>query len=253
MRKIGLQMYTVREAAKKDVLGTIKAVAAAGYAGIEMGMDYGGLTVTQMRAFLDDLGLTAIGMYVPMLADDAEINRVLHDCSALGAKYCGVAWMGEAFRNSAGLAQAGVWLQHAARLAKTHDIDFVYHAHAFEFEISIDGKLMLDALLESTDPQLLKWELDTYWVKKGGQDPVAYFQKYSGRTPLCHLKDMTGDGREDFEIVGEGILDFEAIFKAGDAAGVDWYIVEQDTCPKGEFESMRASYNNIRARGWLAQ
>ncbi len=253
MRKIGLQLYTVREALKSDYLGTIQQVAAAGYAGIEMGPEYGGMTAKQMRVVLDDLGMTAIGLYVGMEAPVDELMRVLDDCQTLGAKYIGVAWMGEQYRTSGGLARAVAWFQQAGSLARACAMRFVYHAHAFEFEIRINRELMLDALMTATTKRTLSWELDTYWVTKGGQDPVDYFFKYSGRTPLCHLKDMTGDGREDFEIVGEGILKFDAIFKAGDAAGVDWYIVEQDTCPKGELESMRASYQNIVSRGWLEQ
>ncbi len=98
---------------------------------------------------------------------------------------------------------------------------------------------------------LVKSELDVYWVKKGGADPVAYINKLAGRAPLLHIKDMTADASQAFEIVGDGIIDFDAVFAAGDANGVDWYIVEQDLCPKGEVESARKSYQNIVARGWL--
>jgi sugar phosphate isomerase/epimerase len=250
MRNIGLQLYTVRETLKKDFAGTLREVAAAGYQGIELGNEFGGMTVHAMRGFLDDLNLRTAGIYVGMNASDQELYAVLDNCVVLGAAHSGVAFMSEEWRTSEGIRRAAVWLEHAGHAARERGLRFIYHAHAFEFETQIDGAAMLDTLFALTDPALVQWQLDTYWVAKGGQDPVAYLNKYSGRVPVCHLKDMTNDAARTFEIVGNGCLDFPAILSAGDAAGVGWYIVEQDTCPKGELESMRESYRNIDTRGW---
>lgn len=249
MRKIALQLYTVRESMKTDFVGTLKEVAGMGYKGVELA-GFGGMTAKELRALLDDLGLTAVGGHTNMDAIGKSMEQTLGDFVTLGASYLGVAWVGEEWRSEQGWHRAARLMEKAATEALKHDITFFYHNHNFEFE-KINGKNGLDVFLESADPALVKWEEDVYWVQKGGESPVAYMNKYAGRTPLIHIKDMTADDAKTFEIVGDGIIDFDAIFKAGDANNVDWYIVEQDQCPKGEVESARRSYQNIVARGWL--
>jgi sugar phosphate isomerase/epimerase len=249
MRKIALQLYTVRESMKKDFVGTLKEVAGMGYTGVELA-GFGGMSAKELRALLDDLGLTAVGGHTNMDAVGKNMEQTLNDFVTLGASYLGVAWVGEEWRTEQGWHRAARLMEKAATEAVKHDLTFFYHNHAFEFE-KINGKNGLDVLLESADPSLVKWEADVYWVQKGGENPVDYMNKYAGRTPLIHIKDMTADEAKTFEIIGDGIIDFDAIFKAGDKNGVDWYIVEQDQCPKGEIESARRSYQNIVARGWL--
>lgn len=249
MRKIALQLYTVRESMKSDFVGTLKEVAGMGYKGVELA-GFGGMTAKELRALLDDLGLTAVGGHTNMDAVGKSMEQTLSDFVTLGASYLGVAWVGEEWRSEQGWHRAARLMEKAATEALKHDLTFFYHNHNFEFE-KINGKNAMDVFLESADPALVKWEEDVYWVKKGGEDPVAYMNKYAGRTPLIHIKDMTADEAKTFEIIGDGIIDFDAIFKAGDANNVDWYIVEQDQCPKGEVASARRSYQNIVARGWL--
>jgi len=249
MRKIALQLYTVRESMKKDFVGTLKEVSQMGYKGVELA-GFGGMTAKELRALLDDLGLIAVSGHTNMDAVGKSMEQTLNDFVTLGASYLGVAWVGEEWRTEQGWHRAARLMEKAAMEAVKHDITFFYHNHAFEFE-KINGKNGMDILLESADPSLVKWEEDVYWVQKGGESAVGYMNKYAGRTPLIHIKDMTADESKTFEIIGDGIIDFDAVFKAGDANGVDWYIVEQDQCPKGEVESARRSYQNIVARGWL--
>jgi sugar phosphate isomerase/epimerase len=265
MRKLGLQLYTVRQSMAQDFLGVFKQVAEIGYAGVELGLGVGGLDVPALRALLAAHKVFPVTCYVPMELTAAAalqsgrdaLDRMFGDIAALGAAYTGIAWMGDAYRNATGLARAADALNAAANMAARHGLVFLYHAHDFEFKIRIgnapDSPLMLDALMSSTDPALVKYQLDTYWVRKGGRDVLSYINKYAGRIPVMHLKDMTRDGAEAFEIVGDGLIDFEAVFKAGDAAGVDWYIVEQDICPLGEVASARRSYENCVANGWITR
>ena len=249
MRKIALQLYTVRESMKKDFVGTLKEVAGIGYKGVELA-GFGGMSAKDLRALLDDLGLIAVGGHTNMDAIGKSMEQTLGDFVTLGASYLGVAWAGEEWRSEQGWHRAARLMEKAATETLKHDITFFYHNHDFEFQ-KINGKYGLDVLFEAADPSLVKWEEDVFWVQKGGEDPVAYMNKYAGRTPLIHIKDMTADADRTFECVGDGVIDFDAIFKAGDANDVDWYIVEQDQCPKGEIESARRSYQNIVARGWL--
>jgi len=251
MRKIALQLYTVRETLKRDFIGTFKEVAKIGYRGVELAGNMGGHSARELRRVLDDLGLQMISGHVGIDALGSGFEQLLESYAILGAGYVGVAWLPESYRNEAGWLRAGKMMEKAALQAQKHGLVFHYHNHAFEFERLPNGKYGFDQLFDNTDPSLIKSQLDVYWVKKGGEDPVAYIKKLAGRVPLIHIKDMTADPSHTFEIVGDGILDFDAIFVAGDASGVDWYIVEQDICPKGELESARRSYQNIAARGWL--
>lgn len=251
MRKIALQLYTVRETIKKDgLLPVLKEVAAMGYAGVEGGAFMGNMPAKDMRHVLDDLGLTFVSGHISMDDIKKGFEGLLEDYVTLGAKYVGLAWIGEEYRTDAAhWKRSGSAMEKAAMQAAKHDLTFFYHNHDFEFK-TFEGKTGFDILFECTDPALVKSELDVYWVTKGGQDPVATINKLSSRTPLLHIKDMTSDPSKTFEIVGDGILDFGTIMKAGDANGADWYIVEQDLCPKGELPSARRSYENIVARGW---
>lgn len=252
MRKIALQLYTVRETIKQEgLLPVLKEVAAMGYKGVEGGAFMGNMPAKDLRLVLDDLGLTFTSGHISMDELKKRFEPILEEYVTLGAKYVGLAWIGEEYRKDAAhWKRSGATMEAAALEAVKHDLTFFYHNHAFEFE-KFDGKYGFDILWESTDPTLVKSELDVYWVKKGGEDPVAYINKLGGRAPLIHIKDMTGDDAKTFEIIGDGIIDFDAVFKAGDANGADWYIVEQDLCPKGELASARKSYENIVARGWL--
>ncbi len=123
-----------------------------------------------------------------------------------------------------------------------------YHNHAFEFE-PLGGTTGMEILLAETDPELVGFECDVYWVQYGGQDPAAFIQAHAGRFPLIHLKDMVGEGDgRTFAEVGEGKIDFAAIFAAAEAQGAAWYIVEQDTCQRPSLESAKLSLENLK--GW---
>jgi sugar phosphate isomerase/epimerase len=252
MRKIALQLYTVRESAQKDFIGTLKQVAAIGYSGIEAGGTLGGLSVKELRAILNDVGLTFVSGHIGVTNINNELEVLLEDYVALGAHYIGTSWLPDEYRKDVPSWQrAGRLLEKAATMCIKHDLTFFHHNHAVEFVKMEDGRYGFDVLLDATDPFLVKAELDVYWAQVAGVDPAAYLRKLDGRSPLVHLKDMTRDESQTFEIVGDGVLDFDPIFAAGDAGDVDWYIVEQDQCPKGEMESARASYVNIINRGWL--
>jgi sugar phosphate isomerase/epimerase len=107
--------------------------------------------------------------------------------------------------------------------------EFFYHHHSFEFQ-RFGGRTGMDILLENAEPSLVKIELDTYWLKHGGEDPAAFVAHLGKRAPLVHLKDMGPDPEQKFVPVGSGTLDFPAILDAMSQAHVRWGIVEQDQC-----------------------
>lgn len=252
MRNIGIQLYMVRHALRRDFLGVLEQLAAIGYRGVEFFGDFGGYAPQVLRAHLAAIGLTPIGGHcrIEDVQGDA-LQRTLEHFAALGASYVGVGWVPERFRTAEGWREAARIMERAGQAAQRYGLTFYYHNHDFEFE-RLDGHYAIDILFGAADPTFLKAELDTYWVKRGGEDPVAYIRKCAGRVPLLHLKDISADPTNPRDmILGEGALDFGAILAAGDAAGVHWYIVEMDHCPEGELESAARSYANLAARGWL--
>jgi sugar phosphate isomerase/epimerase len=132
------------------------------------------------------------------------------------------------------------------RLMREAGLVLTYHNHAMEFQ-RLDGKLALDWLYEKTDARHMQGEIDTYWVQHGGGDPVAWCRKLNRRLPLIHLKDYTViSGRPSFAPVGSGNLDMPAIVSAADAAGCEWFIVEQDDCYGADpFEALAQSYRYL--------
>ena len=124
---------------------------------------------------------------------------------------------------------------------KDAGMQFAYHNHEFEFE-AIDGTLPIDVLMGETDPELMAMELDLCWAFAAGADHVAFFEKYPGRTHLCHVKDYTHDG--EMRDVGQGDIDFASIFAHADEAGLKHYIVEHDN-PDDPIESIRNSYDYL--------
>jgi sugar phosphate isomerase/epimerase len=116
-------------------------------------------------------------------------------------------------------------------------LKFAYHNHDFEFEV-IDGIRPMDLLLEETDKNLVSFELDLYWIIKAGEDPLGYIKKYPNRFPLWHIKDMASDG--SMRDVGEGIIDFEEIFKLRKLSGLEHYYVEHDNPPDSLMTASRS-------------
>jgi sugar phosphate isomerase/epimerase len=144
----------------------------------------------------------------------------------------------------------------AGEASKKAGIQFAYHNHWFEF-LPVNGKLPYDILLTECDPNLVKMELDLCWITVGGQDPLKYFDRYPGRFPLVHVKDVkrippvTAGGAQDFGSsmkdmteVGSGIIDWKKIFAQSDKAGIKHYFVEHDN-PKKPLESIKTSYDYL--------
>lgn len=231
-----LQLYTVRDHLEADFPGTLERVKEAGYDAVEVA-GFGTYTVPEVRRMLGDAGLRPVSTHVDgnqVIDEPGAVAEIAHD---LGVNHVVMSWSPvepEAWRTLVPkLDASGAALKEAG-------ITFCYHNHAHEF-VPIDGQPMLDYLLENTAPEHVSAELDTYWIKEGGQDPAAYIAKYAGRCPLLHCKDMTAGKDHTFAEVGEGVLDWDAIFAAAKQAGVAWYIVEQDLCAGDSVESARIS------------
>lgn len=245
MRKmgIGLQMYTLRDETAKDFVGTLHKVAAIGYEGVEFA-GYGGLSADELRALLDELGIKAVGSHVDINRVKNNIDEVIAFEKTIGSSYVVVPFMPEEFRNTSEAWQETLALfDEAGKRFAEQGLVFGYHNHSFEFEQNIGDELLFDALFSGTDNAAVKVELDVCWVQNGGQDPLAYLNKYKGRVPLVHFKDLhiDADGKALTMPLGEGDIDLESVLAASSESGTEWLIVEQDQCQYDPIESITNS------------
>jgi sugar phosphate isomerase/epimerase len=141
----------------------------------------------------------------------------------------------------AGLAES---LNRWGELCRQESVTFSYHNHDFEFA-PLGETTMWDVLIKETDPSLVHFELDLYWVRYGGADPEPLLSDLGDRIPLVHLKDMASDDQRSDLPVGEGTMPWNGLLEAADAAGVEWYVAEQDN-PRDALEDVRTSLQSMR-------
>jgi sugar phosphate isomerase/epimerase len=248
---VGVQLYTVRNETAKDFLGTLKQVAAIGYAGVEFA-GHGGLSAADMKAALNDLGLRPVGSHVGIDILRADLKSVIDYHVAIGAPRIIIPWLPEQLRPGGdGWTTLCAEIPIMGRACVDAGLEFCYHNHDFEFTL-VDGIPALDKLYGETDPSLLKAELDLYWVTIAGRSPVEYINKYAGRVVSLHIKDMTPGADPTYAEVGEGIIDWMPIFAAADNAGVKWYVVEHDDPQKyPPLESITRSFASFKKWGMV--
>ncbi len=256
IEKIGLQLYTVRDQMKGDFDGTIAKVASIGYKEVEFA-GYFGHTPEQVRVVIDRNGLTSPSCHVEYAVLSDKWPSVIESSKTIGQSYIVCPWIPEEIRKQPdGWKRAIDTFNHAGEISKKSGIQFAYHNHWFEF-LPVNGKLPYDMLLEQCDPDLVKMELDLCWITVAGADPLTYFNRYPGRFPLVHVKDMKklpkvsasggqdfGDSLKDMTAVGSGIIDWKRIFAQSEKAGIKHYIVEHDK-PEAPFESIKISYDYL--------
>jgi sugar phosphate isomerase/epimerase len=246
LRTVGLQLSTVRALIERDIAGTFRDVAAIGYRTVETSADfYEKRKPADVRALLDAHGLSSpVGLYREEAIRD-DTAGVIRAARTIGQRYVGLPSLSDASRGSReGYRQAAGRYNEWGRRLKAEGLTLTYHNHAFEFETLGGDSPAFDLLLGETDPQLVAFELDLYWVHKGGHDPVAYFERYPGRFPLFHLKDSTAAPEKAFAPVGAGVMDFRRILSHAERAGMRHGFVEHDK-PDDPMTSIRTSYANL--------
>jgi sugar phosphate isomerase/epimerase len=238
--RIGLQLYTVRKLMEANVRTTLEAVAKVGYREVEFA-GYFGARPSELRRWLDDLGLTAPAAHVPLL--DGELDQLFDAAAELGHRYLVQASLPLLQRRSMdSFRHAAASLNRAGEAARKRKLLVAYHNHDFEFR-STGGIVPYDVLLAETDPSLVSFEVDLYWMAKAGRDPLRYFAAHPGRFRLCHLKDI--DARSRMTEVGRGRLDFTRILGQPTKAGLEHFFVEHDN-PRDPLASIRTSYDYLR-------
>lgn len=254
--RIGLQLYTLRNEMMKDPKGTLQRVAQMGYKELEtFGYNQGkwfGMTATELSGILKDLGMASpSGHTFPggMFLSEGWLDKwkqAVDDAKTLGQEYIVIPWLEETHRKSIdNYKKIAQGLNTAAQTAKAAGLQLAYHNHDFEF-ISLDGQTGMDVLLKETDESSVKIELDLYWAKKAGHDPLQLFTAHPGRFAMWHIKDMDNTEKQFFTEVGNGVIDFKAIFAKARKSGMKHFFVEQDICPGNPMDSISTSITYLK-------
>jgi sugar phosphate isomerase/epimerase len=240
---IGVQLYTVRAAMEADFEGTLRRLAQMGYREVEFAGLFG-RDPAQVRSLLAELNLTAVGSHVDWSRFRDDPTGAIDETLALGAEYLVFPWMPESERQT--LEQWHGWaarLNEVAAASRARGLPVAYHNHDFEFTV-IAGELPYDVLVAELNPALIDFELDLYWLRKAGVLASALFDASPGRFPLVHAKDWRASDQAIVD-VGQGDIDFAAIFAQRAEAGIQRFIVEHDA-PSDPMQTVQTSIEYLQ-------
>ncbi|MEO7687891.1 MAG: sugar phosphate isomerase/epimerase [Sphingomonas sp.] len=245
LKAIGIQLYTVRDIFAKDPVGTLKKIARIGYREVEYGGGgYDAMDHAMLRGTMDRLGLRAPSVHIGYDALLRKFDQSVTMAKALGADTVVLPYMTDEHRTEQGWQAALPNFNRFAADLKKAGLDFAYHNHNFEFTNKPGGTSLYDRFLKETDPALVKIELDLYWVAYAGEDPAALIDRLAGRIYAYHVKDMRAD--RAMAAVGQGTIDFSALFKLKGSAGVRHFYVENDQAPAPFLPDVTTSFQALR-------
>jgi len=241
LQRIGMELYTVRSLTAKDLAGTLAQLARIGYKEVEFA-GYQGHSAVDVRAMLDQNGLTAPSAHIDIVKIETDADRTFSDAKVVGHKWITIPSLPRCRPQT-----VDDWKQVAARFnaagKKVKDAGFklAFHNHNEVFRKAGD-ELPIDILIRETDPALVSYQMDVYWVVNGGGNPVALLGKYPGRFTMLHLKDSMGPPEQNMADVGSGTIDFKAVLSH--AKGIEHYFVERDD-PTDPMASAVASFKYL--------
>lgn len=250
---VGAQLFTLRQHCKTipDIAETFRKVREIGYTAVQIS-GFGPVDPKEVAKIVADSGLVVACTHMGWPRFLNELDRVIEEHEMWGCRHPAIGGLPGEYRGADGVKRFVDELAPIAAALAKHGMDFSYHNHNHEF-VRQDGKTWLARLYETASPDILKAELDTYWVQAGGGDPAAWVKQCAGREPLLHLKDMTvTEAREQrFAPVGEGNLNWPAILQAAEEGGVEYMLVEQDNCYGGDpFDCLAVSCRNLSGWGY---
>ncbi len=256
-RAWGVQLYTVRDQLAKQPLETLKAIAGVGYKEVELF----GPNTAKLVQLSKEAGLTPVGTHIQttdVLGDKtpAALDSFFDGIAKADLKYAVVGYImpNDRGKDKEAFKKFGEEMNRVGEHAKKAGLQFGYHNHAFEFGKLSDGTRAIDTIIETFDPALVKFEVDVFWVSVTGNDPVELITKLGKRVGWVHLKDKAKGTPVKFEEtveksafaeVGSGAIDFPAVLKAAQAAGVGHYLVEQDFTPGDPIASLKKSFDYL--------
>jgi sugar phosphate isomerase/epimerase len=244
-QKFAVQLFTLRKECEGDMPGMLRKLAKMGWAGVETAGLYGH-SAEEIAAVLQETGLYVAGMHVSMERLRSELDVVLEEARVLNTRHLICPSVPHELRHPDGYQQLREELNACAKKVQREGYTVSFHNHAFEFETDVGGINGLEYLLEPVPGNAIQAEIDVYWVTKAGRDAAAFLEPYSGRMPTMHLKDMTKDERRTYAEIGEGVIDFVPILNWGERNGVEWYVVEQDSCEGNPLDCVQLSLTNLQ-------
>ena len=242
-KPVALQLYSVRDAAGKDLPGTLKTVADIGYQYVELAGMYG-KTPAEVKKLFDDVGLKAISAHCAVF-DATKRAQVEDEAAALGYKHLVSGFGPDDFKTPETIKAAADKINQAVDCFGPKGFSISIHNHWWEFDGPNKGDLLY-RLAPKACPQL-----DIYWVTVGGADPVKVVKKYAKRLKLLHLKDgpATKENSQPMTAVGKGNVKTEAVIKAAEKTPIEYLIVELDSCATDMIEAVRDSYTFLVGKG----
>jgi len=244
LKRIGVQLYTVRNEMEKDFDGTLKRIAALGFDELEFAGLYN-RDPKDVRKMVEKLGMKIVGSHINSDKLKENPESLIAETKALGAKYMILAWIPQEHRKTLDDWKNWIILMNkVGKMSQEKGIQFLYHNHNFEFE-PVEGIVPFDLILEKIDRRFVKFEVDLYWLKLAGREPENLFAKYPKGFPLSHVKDMSKTENAMVD-VGDGRIDFAEIFKQSETSGMKHYFVEHDDT-KTPFESLERSIEYLRS------
>jgi sugar phosphate isomerase/epimerase len=225
----GIQLWTVKENMMADAKGTLAKLASFGYKQIEsyegpQGM-FWGMGNKGFKSYMDDLGMTIVSSHCDNLTN---FDKKSEEAAAIGMHYliCPHKGTQKSLDNYKAFADE---FNTSGKIAKKNGIKFAYHNHDYSF-IPMDGQMPQDVMMQGTDPSLVDFEMDIYWVNAANEDPIAWLKKYPNRFKLCHVKDLAKTANNGHEscVLGTGTIDFKKVLKAGATYGLETFFVEQE-------------------------
>ncbi|MBE6982623.1 MAG: sugar phosphate isomerase/epimerase [Ruminococcaceae bacterium] len=248
--KIGAQLYTLREFCKtpEGLSESLKKVADIGYTTVQISGTCP-FEAQWLKNELDKNGLSCVITHTPATQLKEDPAKVCADHKVFDCQYVGLGWY--KFKDG-DLSQ--IYQEFSATygpIAKTireNGRYFMYHHHDMEFQ-KLEGQTILRKLYQDFSPEDMGFTLDTYWIQKGGADPAQYIREFAGRIPCIHLKDYGYTAT--MEAVGQGNINWNAVFSAAADSQVDYMLVEQDNCNGLDpFDCLKTSYDFLKANGF---
>jgi sugar phosphate isomerase/epimerase len=249
-RPVGVQLYTVRSLVDKDLPGTLNAIRKIGYRYVETFVAQYKMSAKDLRKAIEDAGLTVPSTHFGYNDFEARLDYA----KELGTECVVCSMIPPSIANSVdGYKRAADQYNAWAAKAKTMGLRFGFHNHNVEFK-EYGGTTGIELLLQNTDPALVQWQMDCYWVAQSGHDPVALLRRYGKRIQSLHVKDRLpnvppslelGPAAAHFTEVGDGTLDWKSLLRLATTEHVSYLFVEQDQTDRPPLESLQISYNNL--------
>lgn len=272
MERVGVQLYSVRDAMKKDPAGSLKKLSAMGYRYVEHAgyadRKFYGYTPREFKKLLADLGLNMPSGHTELSAkhwDEAkhdftdEWKQTVADAAEVGEKYVISPWLDEDLRNDESKLKAFMDIfNKSGELCKQHGLKFGYHNHNFEFKTRVGNGTLYDFILANTDPKLVIQQMDIGNMLGAGGVALDLLRKYPGRFESMHVKDEiksnSGEGMDGYDstLLGKGVMPVhEIVNQARRSGGTTWFVIEQESYQgKDPFDCVKIDLQTMKKWGF---